>query len=230
MRCKPLVLTAILLVLSASGLLAQTTLTVTSAQPNGEIGSLAQANEIRIRFSEPMVTLGRIPDQVTAPFFNVRPAIKGSFRWADPATPLPFATRFDVTIAADATAVSGRRLEHAYTFNFTTPTARLLRVSWYRDGGRYDRKIVIPLRFNQPVRAADVLAHMTARYEPHDWRQPDVTPAELDRMGPVEAAKFNAKVAAVRATSQSRALIPLVVATNWDRRRFAPAQDLVVLE
>src|SRR5215470_18925224 len=109
MRCKPLVLTAILLVLCASGLLAQTALTVTSAQPNGELGSLAQANEIRIRFSEPMVTLGRIPDQVTAPFFAIRPAISGTFRWAGPTiliftpdskTPLPFATQYDVTIAS----------------------------------------------------------------------------------------------------------------------------------
>src|SRR3954471_22030138 len=36
-------------------------LSVTSAGPAGEIGSLAEANEIRVRFSEPMVSLGRIP-------------------------------------------------------------------------------------------------------------------------------------------------------------------------
>src|SRR4029077_6974225 len=131
-----------------------------------EINSLAQANEIRIRFSEAMVPLGRIPDQVAAPFFTVRPAIRGSFRWAgptilvftpDPAVRLPFATRFDVTIAATATAVSGRRLARPYACTFTTPTAHLLEVNWYRAGGRYDQKVVIPLRFNQPVRPADVL-------------------------------------------------------------------------
>src|SRR5262249_13604884 len=165
--------------------------------------------------------------------------IRGTFRWAgptilvftpDPATPLPFATRFDVTIAATATAVSGRRLDQPSTFTFTTPTAHLLSVNWYRAGGRYDQKIVIPLRFNQPVRAADVLAHTTARYEPHEWVQPDLSPTEIDRMGPVEAAKFNAKVAAVRATASSRAPIPLAIATNWDRQRFPAAPDLVVLE
>ena len=44
--------------------------------------SLAEANEIRVVFSEPMVTLGSIPARVTAPFFSVTPAIPGSFRWS----------------------------------------------------------------------------------------------------------------------------------------------------
>src|SRR5215471_9333231 len=144
MRFRYLLLSAILLFVSAPGLLAQNALTVISAQPNGEISSLPQANEIRIRFSEAMVPLGRIPDQVTAPFFSVRPAIAGTFRWAgptilvftpDPGKPLPNATRFDVTIAGGpngARAVSGRTLDRPYTFNFTTPTVRLLQTQWYR--------------------------------------------------------------------------------------------------
>src|SRR5687768_17092791 len=47
-------------------------LTVVSAGPTGEIASLAEANEIRIVFSEPMVTLGRIPAEVHAPFVTIR--------------------------------------------------------------------------------------------------------------------------------------------------------------
>jgi alpha-2-macroglobulin len=238
-RYRNVVFAYTLFALTASVSRAQDVLTVTSAGPVGEINSLAQADEIRIRFSEPMVPLGRIPDEVAAPFFSVRPAIRGSFRWAgtsiliftpDPRVPLPFATRFEVTIAPTAIAVSGQRLSAPYTFSFTTPTARLLQTHWYRAGGRYDQKVVIPLRFNQPVRASDVLAHITARYEPHEWTPPDVSPAELQRMGPVEAAKFDAKVAQSRLTSSSRAPIAVAVAANWDRQRFPPASDLVVLE
>src|SRR5262245_55323434 len=141
-------LTVALLLLTAPRLIGQSALLVTSAQPNGEIASLAEANEIRIRFSEAMVPLGRVPAEVTAPYFSVRPAIRGSFRWAgptilvftpDPRTSLPFATRFDVTISATATAYSGHRLERPYTFSFTTPTAHLLQTQWYRVDGRYDR-------------------------------------------------------------------------------------------
>jgi hypothetical protein len=238
-RSRNSLLTFVLLLLTAPALRAQNSLAVISAQPNGEIASLAEANEIRIRFSEPMVPLGRIPDQVTAPFFSVRPAIRGSFRWAgptilvftpDPRAPLPFATRFDVTIASTATAYSGHRLERQYTFSFTTPTAHLLQTHWYRVGGRYDRKVVIPLRFNQPVRPSDVLAHTTARYEPHDWTPPDMSPEELQRIGAAEAAKFNAKVAVTRTAAGSRAPVALTLAANWDRERFPPSPDLVVLE
>ena len=103
---------------------AQDALTVVTAQPTGEVASLEQAAEVRIRFSEPMVAIGRAPDQVTAPFVAIRPAIAGSFRWAgptllvftpDPKQPLPTATRYDVTVAATATAVSGRTLERKST-------------------------------------------------------------------------------------------------------------------
>src|SRR5690349_23955654 len=140
-RSKRSLLTLVFLLIGVSAVRAQNALTVTSAQPTGEIASLAEANEIRVRFSEPMVPLGRIPEQVTAPFFSVRPTIKGTFRWAgptilvftpDPRTPLPFATRYDVTVESTATAASGHRLEHAYTFSFTTPTAHLLQTHWYR--------------------------------------------------------------------------------------------------
>src|SRR5207247_4696818 len=104
---------------------AQTTLTVVNAQPTGELGDLAQADEIRVRFSEAMVPIGRLPEQVTAPFFAIRPAVAGTFRWAgptilvftpDPKVTLPNATAYVVTVAASATAVSGRRLGQPYTF------------------------------------------------------------------------------------------------------------------
>src|SRR5262245_37869032 len=166
---------------------AQTVLTVISGQPTGELGDLAQANEIRVRFSEAMVPVGRIPDQVTAPFFSIRPEVAGTFRWAgptiliftpDPKVRLPRATRYEVTVDATATAVSGRKLPRAYTFTFTTPPVRLLETDWYRTNGRFDQPVIIPLRFNQPVRPADVLAHVSLRYEPHDWSAPTASPAQ----------------------------------------------------
>src|SRR5262245_46848940 len=229
-------------VLSAGSASAQTEtpLSVVSAQPSGEMQSLEQAAEIRVRFSEPMVPVGRIPDTVTVPFFSIRPAVAGTFRWAgptlliftpNPKTPLPRATRYDVTIAAGATAVSGRHLSRAYTFTFTTPTARLLETHWYRLSGRYDAPAVIVLRFSQPMRPADVIAHMTARYEPHEWEPPPALSTEQrTRMGAAEAARFDAKVAAVRAVVASSAPVALALATSWDTDRFPRSPDLVVLQ
>src|SRR5579862_3163301 len=214
-------------------------LAVVSAQPTGEIANPAQAAEIRVRFSEAMVPVGRIPDDVRAPFFSVRPAIAGTFRWAgptilvftpDPKTPLPNATRYDVTIDATAAAVSGRKLARAYAFAFTTPPVRLLETSWYRQGGRFDRPVVLALRFNQAVRPADVAAHVTARHAPHPFDRPVPTTVERAQMDPAEAARFDAKVAAAAAVAASQAPLALRLAADWDRQRFPPSPDLVVLE
>src|SRR5687767_10639797 len=115
---------------------AAETLRVLSAGPSGEVAAMSEANEIRVVFSEPMVVLGRIPEHVTAPFFRIDPAVKGSFRWSgtttliftpDPKTPLPFAREFTVTIDKNAQSVAGNTLDRPYSFSFTTPTIRLVR-------------------------------------------------------------------------------------------------------
>ena len=217
-------------------------LRIVSAGPEGEIASLGEASEIRVVFSEPMVTLGRIPARVAAPFFKVSPAIPGTFRWSgttiliftpDGKRPLPFATRYDVTIDASAQAVSGRRLGRPYAFSFTTPTVKLLQTNWYRRGGRAGAPMVILLRFNQPVRPADVAAHIAARFEPHDWVAPALPPNGLSRLrtlDPTALERFDAKVRAVRSITRSNAPVGLRLTSEWDRKQFPAARDLVVLE
>ena len=84
-------------------------LTIIKAGPVGEVANIAEANEIRVVFSEPMIVVGKIPKVVSVPWFHVAPAIAGTFRWSgtttliftpDPKIPLPFATRYDVTTHA----------------------------------------------------------------------------------------------------------------------------------
>src|SRR5206468_804361 len=159
-------------------------LTIVQSGPTNEIASLREANDIRIVFSEPMVVLGRIPDPVTAPFVTIRPALSGTFRWSgttiliftpDRSRKLPFATQYEISIDTAATAVSGRRLAASYRFTFTTPTVRLLGLDWYRKNKRYDSPMILALRFNQPVRPADILAHAGLRFEPHEFNKPELT-------------------------------------------------------
>jgi len=220
----------------------QTPLSIVSHSPEGELSSLAQANEIRIVFSEPMVVLGRIPDRVVAPFFKITPAVSGSFRWSgttvliftpDSKLPLPFATDYEVTIAPTATAVSGRRLAARVSFRFTTPTAKLLRTSWYRRGGTVNGSVVIPLRFNQPMRATDVLSSVRATFTPHHWTLPGFTPEEEERLrivDPQALERFHAKVRATNAVASSTSAVQFRIATDWDKKQFPPSPDLVVLE
>src|SRR5512141_2720236 len=109
-------------------------LTIIKAAPIGETASLAEANEIRVVFSEPMVVIGKAAGIPT--WFHIAPDVAGSFRWSgtttliftpDPKKPLPFATQFDVTIDADARAMSGPALGQPYSFSFITPTIQLRR-------------------------------------------------------------------------------------------------------
>ena len=231
------------LVLTAAPVLAQgaAQLTVVRAAPQGEIASREEGNEIRVVFSEPMVTLGRIPARVTAPFFRVTPAIPGTFRWSGTTTliftpdakqPLPWATRYDVTVDTTAIAVSGRRLAVPYKFSFTTPTVRLLRTEWYRRGGRAAGAVVVLLRFNQPVRPAQVAPHVSAQFQPHEWVPPALPDANgrLQQVDPTSRARFDAKVALTRAAVTSSAPVQLRLTSDWDQKTYPPASDLVVFE
>jgi hypothetical protein len=236
-------LAAVLLAAASVSAAAEGPLSVVKAGPAGESASLAQVNEIRVVFSEPMVVLGRIPEPVTAPFFSIRPAVSGSFRWSgtttlifapDCAKPLPYSTRFEVTVAASATAVSGRKLGKAYSFSFTTPTVRLLRTSWYRLSGKSSSPLLL-LRFNQPVKAEALLPHVHLRFRPHtgDWSAPTLPPegmAWLKEVDPKSLEAFQFKAAQAFATVKENGAVSFARAASWDTKRYPASDDLVVLQ
>ena len=238
----PADLSAVALAKVEAGLYERQNLTVVSAGPADEVANLAEANEVRVVFSEPMVTLGRIPDPVRPPFFRITPSVRGTFRWSgttiliftpDPKQPLPLATRFTVTIDTTATAVSGRRLTEPYSFSFTTPTTKLLQTTWYRRGGRADAAVVLLLRFNQPVRSADVGAHLTAAFEPHTWAEPAIPPViqkRLTAVDPSAVGRFQAKVRQTRLVASARSAVTFRLTDDWDKKAHPPDSNLVVFE
>jgi uncharacterized protein YfaS (alpha-2-macroglobulin family) len=214
-------------------------LRVVSAGPSGEVASAEEANEIRVVFSEPMAALGQVPLGLRPSFFRITPAVAGTFRWSGatvliftPAKRLPLATKYDVTIAAGATALSGRALAAPFRFSFTTPTARMLRTEWYRPGGRFDAAPIFVLRFNQPVKAADVLPHVRGYFESHAFTPPVIAPAVEARLRALDAGAldaFTAKVQRARAAATATSAVPLEIARDWDKKRFKPSADMVVL-
>ena len=222
---------------------AQTRLTVVSGRPAGETSDLGESREVTVVFSEPMVALVRIPNPVTAPFFKIQPALPGTFRWSgtsiliftpDPKVALPFSTRYSVTIDASATAVSGHTLAAPYTFAFTTPTVKLLATNWYRRGNRFDGPVVLGLRFNQPVRAADLLPRLTLAYKAHDWTPPQMSPAARARTQatePAGLAAFDAKIATATAAASSTARVVVSATATWNTDKLGkPEPTLVVLQ
>jgi uncharacterized protein YfaS (alpha-2-macroglobulin family) len=221
---------------------APPSLTVVSSGPSGVLATRQQANEIRIVFSEPMVTLGRIPAVATAPFVTITPAIPGAFRWSgttiliftpDQRQPLPFATSYTVTVDTSAASASGRRLAAPVTFSFTTPPVRLLRTSWYRRDGTVNSRMVVLLRFNQPVQPEVIARHLSATLWPHEWEPPAFPADVLSRyqaQEPAGLAAFEAKVATVRRVAASRDAVALRLTPSWNKQRYPPSPDLVVFE
>src|SRR5207248_8643991 len=95
---------------------------IVKAGPIGELATLAEANEIRVTFSAPMVVIGKIPKNLTIPWFHITPPVKGAFRWSDTTTliftpdqQLPYATKYDVALDAP-------HLTHPSHFPSPTPT------------------------------------------------------------------------------------------------------------
>ncbi len=229
-------------VLSSQVLSQAPQLRVVDAAPRAEVNQLSEANEIRIVFSEPMVPLGRIPSTPNVPWVRISPAVPGAFRWSGttiliftPATetPIPWSTQFTVTVDGSATSVAGRTLGTPYTFGFSTPSPRLTSMRWYRRADRFDRPVVLMLDFNQPMRAADVLAHTRLRYQRHEVEPPTLTTGERTRLGATDPAglrAFDAKVTAARQAAARQDVVAARVTTDWDRERFPPSDTLVALE
>ena len=214
----------ILMSLSAS---AANGLRVVSAGPVGEVATLAEANEIRVVFSEPMVVLGKIPNPVTAPFFKLEPAVAGAFRWSGtttliftPQKPLPYATEYKVTIDQSAKAVSGKTLDQPYQWSFTTPTIRLVTADWYR---KKNGAIAIALIFNQDVEPSSVVPYLQLRPKAH----------QIDPVAPPEGdtAGFEAKWAKALAAAESDGQQVLsFLAADWDKERWPADKKRIVLE
>jgi hypothetical protein len=148
--------------------------------------------------------------------------VKGTFRWSGTTTliftpdqPLPYATEYGHD-RKSAKSVAGNTLDQPYRWSFTTPTIRLMRTDWYR---KKNGAVVIALRFNQPVDATTLAPHLKLQTQAHNIELPPVPPSG-------EAKKAKALAAAA---SDGEAILSFI-ATDWDKERFAPGKDLVVLE
>ena len=207
-------------------------LTILKAGPIGEVATLAEANEVRVVFSEPMVVVGKIPKVVTAPWFHIAPDVKGTFRWSgtttliftpDPKTPLPFATKYDVTIDAGVKAISGHTLDKPLSFSFVTPTIQLKATKFWRKDGKFDAPIVIVLTFNQPVDPQTIVDHLQLKTKAHSFTQPPSPP----NGDPQALAAFEAKRAKAEAAASSDGVAIFASLAPQDA---PPQPDQVVLE
>ena len=191
--------------------------TVVKAGPIGELATLAEANEIRVVFSAPMVAVGKIPKNLTIPWFHVSPDVKGTFRWSgtttlifSPSQQLPYATKYDVSVDAP-------QLDRPYKFSFLTPTIQLQQTYWYRKGGQAGAPIVIGLYFNQPVEKETLAPHLQLRTSKREFKDPAM---------PGSGPEYEAKLAKAKAAAASEGVPVMSFFTDdWDRKKMPPLPE-----
>ena len=218
-------------------------LTIVSAGPSGEIAALPEANEIRIVFSEPMVTLGRIPSPVRAPFVRITPALTRH---------LPLVGHDDPDLHAGSQKAAAvrdevRRHRRHHRGRGVRPGARRA-VSLqlhHADGQAAPDGLVSPRR---PIRRADrhgCCASISACARPTSWRisrPPSSVTTGSRRCCPPRATRGCARsIRGPRPPSRRRsprlvrlprlsAPVEVKLATEWDKKKFPAAATLVVFE
>ena len=185
----------ILKVVGLAGLVAATApaaehLTIAHASPQGVV-EVGQPPRVQIVFSQPVGALAPTEiGEAPPPWLNISPPLPARWRWAgtaelvgEPLVPLPFATRYQVTIGPGLTAVTGERLRRPFRFTFETPPPRATvmavpaggvedavenLLSGFRGwgGDEPEPEPVVLVVFNQPVESASVLERLSVRLAP----------------------------------------------------------------
>ena len=240
---------AAFLLVSATNLGAQAAVSTAHAVADrqrrsiGEVAAVEEANEVRVVFSEPMVALGRVPARVRPSFFHISPAVAGTFRWSG-TTILIFTPARKAAAAGHEVRRHDRRRRRrgqrpeagraVHLHVHDTDGAGCCRPTGTGRGGRFDRPPMVVLRFNQPVKPEDVAAHLAAALRAASVRRRRVL-AGGDRAAAGQSIRTRCRRSTprsrrARAAASATASVPSALPKDWDKKRFPPAPDMVVLE
>jgi alpha-2-macroglobulin len=155
--------------LAANGALA-----VVAARPQGVAGSDVRPT---LTFSRPVQALSTVEAQAgTPPPAQLQPPVPGVWRWLGsasvefvPQEPLPFATRFSVTVPAGLKSVDGSVLAQPYTFTFNTPPPAVQATEPPAGWQWVTPEQHFLLLLNQPVLDLDKALHLLVGAEKTEW-------------------------------------------------------------
>ena len=151
-------------------------LTVIDWGPKGNYSSAIQRPSVYVIFSQPMIPLASLGEQSSSsPLVTITPAVKGTFRWYgtsflsfEGAEPCLSQQTYTVTVAANASSLSGNIISGERVFTFNTEALGIRSVTpgeeWrVNNNFRFDNDNVPPqaarqisLLFNYPVQASDI--------------------------------------------------------------------------
>ncbi len=198
-------------------------------------GDVVDPAEISLVFDRPMRAMDLAGDEAAAPV-TLKPEVRGRWGWVGttaaqfvPEDHLPRATAFSVEVPAGTKALDGTALEKPYAFSFSTARPAVARV----DPGPGDGLLptaTFTLRFNQPVRTADVEAAIRLEVgdppkpQPFELRRPDPKNEQLVVVAPRAPLPVDAPVLIAIAPSLRGAEGPLLAgkAQEYRFRTYGP--------
>ena len=169
---------------------ADGTLAVVAARPRGVAGSDVRPT---VTFSRPVMLLSTVEAQATVPPpAQLQPSVPGEWRWLGsasvefvPQAPLPFATRFTVTVPAGLKSVDGRALAEAYSWSFDTPAPALQTTDPAEHWAWTIPDQHFSVVFNQPVAELDKALRVLVGPEETAW------PFHIAKTETLDAGKEN---------------------------------------
>jgi alpha-2-macroglobulin len=149
-------------------------LAVVAARPRGVAGSDVRPT---LTFSRPVMALGTVEAQASAPApAQLQPAVAGEWHWLGsasvefvPKQPLPFSTRFSVTVPAGLKSVDGAALAEAYSWTFETPSPAVQSIEPAEGWAWVTPEQHFFLLLNQPVLDLEKALHISVGAEATAW-------------------------------------------------------------
>ena len=155
-------------------------LTVIDWGPQGLFSSAVQRPSIHVIFSQPMIPIASLGEQsAVSPVVTIYPPVRGTFRWYGTSflsfegeEPLQSQQTYTITVAANATSMSGAVISGERVFTFHTEALRMRGIvpgeEFRRTTNfRFDNNNVPPeaarqisITFNYPVHAADISQYL----------------------------------------------------------------------
>lgn len=180
------------------GLKIDRPLEVVLASPQGVTAKPEDYQAITVVFNQPLKALTAEAPPIAQPF-TLEPKVEGRFRWKgtatvsfEPQSPLPYGTKFKVTVPAGLKSPGGNELKSAYSFEFTT-AAPHLESSIPADGatGHPPRKPLF-LVFDQPV-TPDKVKSFLAYESPAGTPAPQVRAVTEEELKTLNSAQEDEK-------------------------------------
>ncbi len=126
--------------------------------PEGGTEGLSEVGEILVSFNQPMVPLQGVPEFEKSGPLEIKPEIKGRFRWRGTSTvffipdqPLVGGTQYTCKVPKGTKSLTGTQLKTDYTWQFTTARPQLNTSNPYHNQKWVELEHKIYLLFNQPM-------------------------------------------------------------------------------